>query len=327
MRYVKLGNSEIEVSVIGLGTWAIGGSAWGGTNENDSIEAIQASIDSGINFIDTAPAYGRGVSEIFVGKALKGRRDKVVIATKCGLRWDLRKGTYAFDFAPGVPVYKYLGRESLEYELDQSLKRLGTDYVDLYQSHWQDTTTPISETMETFLKMKEKGKIRAIGVSNVTLEEIKEYARYGMVDSDQEKYSPIDRSVESDLLPWCRKNKVSLLAYSSMSKGLLTGKMSPDRKFSRDDTRFADPRYSAGNIKRVNMLLEKHLKSVAEKHNASYNHITTAWLIKNPGVIALCGARNKNQAMENILAGNIELDENDIKKVEAFVKEYDKNPL
>jgi len=327
MRFVKLGNSQIMVSVIGLGAWAIGGKWWGGTDEKESIEAIQASIDSGINFIDTAPAYGQGLSERFIEKALRGRRDKVVIATKCGLRWDLKKGLYFFDYAPGVPIYKYLSRESIEYELDQSLKRLGTDYIDLYQSHWQDPTTPISETMETFLRLKEKGKIKAIGVSNASLEEIKEYSRYGVIDSDQEKYSLLDRSLESDLLPWCEKNTVSVLAYSSMSKGLLTGKMSPDREFKKGDVRFGDQRFSAENIKRVNELLEKHLKTVTEKHNASYGHITTAWLLKNLKVIALCGARNKEQAVENARAGNIELDGDDIKKVDDFIKEYDINPL
>jgi aryl-alcohol dehydrogenase-like predicted oxidoreductase len=322
MRYIKLGNSQIKVSVVGLGAWAIGGKSWGGTNEKESIEAIQASIDSGINFIDTAPVYGQGLSEIFIGKALRGRRDKAVIATKCGLRWDLRKGLYFFEYAPGIPIYKYLGKESMEYELDQSLKRLGTDYIDLYQSHWQDPTTPISETMETFLKFKEKGKIKAIGVSNVSLEQIEEYSRYGVIDSDQEKYSLLDRSIESDLLPWCEKNNVSMLAYSSISKGLLTGKMSPDREFKHDDIRSNDPRFSAENIRRVNVLLEKHLKSVAEKHNASYGHIAIAWLLKNPKVIALCGARNKNQAIENVRAGNMELDGYDLKRVDDFIKEY-----
>src|SRR3989304_164753 len=323
MRYVKLGNSQIEVSVIGLGAWAIGGKWWGGTDEKESVEAIQASIDAGITFISTAPAYGQVLSERLIEKALRGRRDKVVIATKCGLRWDLKKGFYFFDYAPGVPVYRYLGKESLEYELAQSLKRLGTDYIDLYQSHWQDPTTPISETMEAFLKMKEKGKIRAIGVSNATLDEIKEYARYGIIDSDQEKYSAIDRSIQSDLLPWCEKNNVSMLAYSPTAKGLLIGKISPDRKFSREDSRFDDPRYSAKNIERVNMLLEKNLKSVAEKYNVSYGHIATTWLLKSPKVIALCGARNKNQAIENARAGNIELDGDDLKKVDDFIKEYD----
>ena len=327
MRYLKLGNSQIEVSVIGLGTWAIGGKWWGGTDEKKSVEAIQASIDMGINFIDTAPAYGQGLSERLIEKAIKGRRDKVVIATKCGLRWDLKKGFYFFDYAPGVPMYRYLGRESMEYELDQSMKRLGTDYIDLYQSHWQDPTTPISETMEAFMKMKEKGKIRAIGVSNATLDEIKEYVKYGVINSDQEKYSLIDRGVESAILPWCEKNDVSMLAYSSMSKGLLTGKITPDRKFKSGDSRLDDPRYSAENIEKTNKLLEKHLESVAKKHNSSYGHIAVAWLIKDSKVIALCGARDKEQAAENVLAGDIELDKNDMEKVENFINEYNENPV
>lgn len=327
MRYLKIGNSQIEVSVIGLGTWAIGGKWWGGTDEKKSVEAIQASIDMGINFIDTAPAYGQGLSERLIKKAIKGRRDKVVIATKCGLRWDLKKGFYFFEYAPGVPMYRYLGRESMEYELDQSLKRLGTDYIDLYQSHWQDPTTPISETMEAFVKMKEKGKIRVIGVSNATLDEIKEYVKYGVINSDQEKYSLIDRDVESAILPWCEKNDVSMLAYSSMSKGLLTGKIPPDRKFKSGDSRLDDSRYSAENIEKTNKLLEKHLESVAKKHNASYGHIAVAWLIKDPKVIALCGARDKEQAAENVLAGDIELDKNDMEKVENFINEYSENPV
>jgi methylglyoxal reductase len=325
MRYVRLGSSQIEVSVIALGTWAIGGKWWGGTDEKKSIEAIQTSINMGINFIDTAPAYGQGLSERLIKKAIKRRRDKVVIATKCGLRWDLNKGFYFFEYEPGVPMYRYLGRESMEYELDQSLKRLGTDYIDLYQSHWQDPTTPISETMELFMRMKEKGKIRAIGVSNATLDELKEYSEHGIIDSDQEKYSVIDRGVESDILPWCEKNGVSMLAYSSMSKGLLTGKIPPDRKFKSGDSRLDDPRYSAENIEKTNKLLEKHLNSVARKHNASYGHIAVAWLTKNPKVIALCGARDKKQAAENVLAGDMELDKDDTEKVEAFVKEYSKS--
>ena len=244
MRYAKLGNSNIDVSVIGLGTWAIGGRWWGGTDEKDSIEAIIASIDAGINFIDTAPAYGQGLAEEFIAKALKGKtRDKIILATKCGLRWYLKKGCYFFDYSPGVPVYRYLGSKSMEHELDLSLKRLKTDYIDLYQSHWQDPTTPIAETMETFLKMKEKGKIRAIGVSNISIDQIKEYSTSGTIDTDQEKYNILDRDVEAKLLPWCKQNGASMLAYSPMAKGLLTGKISPDRIFSKDDSRFGDERY------------------------------------------------------------------------------------
>ncbi len=223
MRFVKLGSTDMKVSVVAFGAWAVGGHWWGGNDEKDSIEAIQSSIEAGINFIDTAPAYGLGLSEEIVAKAIKGKRESLFIATKCGLRWNLKKGMYFFDYDPGVPMYRYLGKESLEEELDNSLKRLNTDYIDLYQTHWQDPTTPIDQTMEFLMQVKKKGKIRAIGVSNVDSQQIKAYAENGVLDSDQEKYSPLDLEVQAELLPWCEKNNVSMLAYSPTSKALLTG--------------------------------------------------------------------------------------------------------
>jgi len=325
MRYVDLGNSSIKVSVIGFGAWAIGGKWWGGTDEKDSISAIKASLSTGVNFIDTAPAYGMGLSEELVAKAIKGQRDKVILATKCGLRWNLNKGSYHFEYSPGVSVYKYLGKESIRYEVEQSLRRLNTDYIDLFQTHWQDPTTPISETMETLMELKEKGIIRAIGASNASVNQLEEYSKYGIINTDQEKYSLIDRNVESHALPWCQKNGLSMIAYSPMSKGLLTGKISSDRVFGEGDSRIGDLRYSAENITRVNNLLEKHLKKVAIKHNASIGHIAVAWVIKNRAVIALCGARNEKQALENSLAGDILLDSEDLEKFQSFINEYQKN--
>ena len=322
MRYVNLGNSSIKVSVIGFGAWAIGGKWWGGTDEKDSISAIRASLSSGVNFIDTAPAYGMGLSEELVAKAIKGKRDKVILATKCGLRWDLNKGSFHFEYSPGVSVNKYLGKESIKYEIGQSLRRLNTDYIDLFQTHWQDPTTPISEVMETLMELKEKGIIRAIGASNATVKQLEEYSKYGIINTDQEKYSLLDRNVESDALPWCQKNGLSMIAYSPMSKGLLTGKISPDRVFGEGDSRIEDSRFSAENIIRVNNLLEKHLKEVAVKHKASFGHIATAWVIKNPAVIALCGARNEKQGLENSLAGDILLDSEDLEKFQSFINEY-----
>lgn len=325
MRYVNLGNSSIKVSVIGFGAWAIGGKWWGGNDEKDSISAIRASLSSGVNFIDTAPAYGLGLSEELVAKAIKGKRDKVILATKCGLRWDLNKGVYFFEYSPGISIYRYAGKDSLRYEIEKSLKRLNTDYIDLLQTHWQDPTTPISETMEALMELKEKGLIRAIGASNASVDQLKEYSKYGIINTDQEKYSLIDRDIESDLLPWCQDNGLSMLAYSPQSKGLLTGKISPERVFGEGDSRIGDPRYLAENIARVNDLLEKHLKEVSLKHNASYGHIASAWLIKNQAVIALCGARNEKQALENSLAGDIVLDNEDLKKFQTFINEYEKD--
>jgi len=322
MRYTKLGSTSIDISVIGLGTWAIGGWWWGGTNKRRAVETIHAAVDLGINLIDTAPAYGKGLSEEIVGQAIKSMRDKVVIATKCGLRWDDKKGEYFFDYNPGEPVYRYLGKESIEKELDDSLRRLGTDYIDLYQSHWQDPTTPISETMETFLKLKEKGKIRAIGISNASLNDIKQYLENGIIDSDQEEYNLLNKKVEDEILPWCRENNITFLSYGSLDKGLLSGKMSPDRKLVGDDQRAKDPKFQPDNIDKINNLLKKYLEPIADKNNAKINHIPIAWLIKNKNVVALCGARSIEHVTKNTVAADIELDQDDCEKINAFIREY-----
>jgi methylglyoxal reductase len=322
VRFIKLGSTDIKVSVVALGTWAIGGQWWGGTDEKDSIEAIETAVEEGINFIDTAPGYGQGISEEYVARAIAGKRDSVVLATKCGLRWDLNKGFHFFDYPSGEPVYRYLGSQSIEHELDMSLKRLKTDYIDLYQTHWQDPTTPISETMETLLRLKEKGKIRAIGVSNASLDDIKEYLKYGALDSDQEKYSMLDRGVEKEILPFCQDNSITMLAYSPMEKGLLTGKISPDRQFPEGDSRIGDAMFSKENIARTNSLLEKYLKPVADKYNATYGNLAAAWITSRPNSVALLGARNKKQASENARAGNILLDEDDKKMFDSFIFQY-----
>ncbi|MBZ0257422.1 aldo/keto reductase, partial [bacterium] len=207
MKCRPFGQSGIEASVITLGTWAIGGAWWGGTDETDSIDAIRASIDNGVNFIDTAAVYGFGVSETLVGKAIEGRRDQVFIATKCGLRWDFDKGQHFFDLE-GKAVHRYTGAESIRWEVEQSLKRLNIDCIDLYQTHWQDPTTPAEETMTALMGLKKEGKIRAIGVSNCDSNRMKQYANVGPLDSDQEKFSMLDPEINDDQVPYCMENNV-----------------------------------------------------------------------------------------------------------------------
>ncbi len=306
MRYRQLGPSGIQASVIAAGTWAIGGWMWGGTDEANSIAAIHAALDAGINFVDTAPAYGLGLSEEIVGKALRGRRDKVVLATKCGLVWHVQKGTLFFEQA-GRPVYRYLGADSVRYEVEQSLRRLGTDYIDLLQTHWQDATTPIAETMGALLDLKREGKIRAIGVSNATVTDIEQYRRLGPVDSDQEKFNLLDRQAEAELLPYVRKNGIAFLAYSPLALGLLTGRISPDRRFPPDDQRNNNPRFTPQSVRRVNAVLEE-LEPLARQHGCDITQLVLAWTLAVPGVThALVGARNAAQASANAVAGNIEL--------------------
>ncbi len=316
MRTRPLGQSGIQASVVGFGAWAIGGWMWGGAEECDAIRAIHASIDRGITLIDTAPAYGLGLSEEIVGKAVEGRRDRVVLATKCGLVWHTNQGRLFFEQA-GKPVHRYLGAESIRYELEQSLKRLRTDYIDLYQTHWQDPTTPIGETMTTLMDLKREGKIRAIGVSNVTLDQLREYERFGPVDVDQERYSLIDREHESALIPYCRERGIAVLAYSPLAHGLLTGKIGPGRVFQGDDLRRTDPRFSPEMRAKVAAMLDR-IRPIAGRHGITLAQLVIAWTLARPGVThALVGARNPEQASENARAGTMDLSDADIRGIDS----------
>lgn len=312
----EIGKSGIQASVVGLGTWAIGGWMWGGTDEAQSIAAIQTSVDEGITLIDTAPAYGQGVAEEIVGKALKGRRDKVVLVTKCGLVWHTQKGGHFFDYDSG-PVHRYLGKESIIHEVEQSLTRLNTDVIDHYITHWQDPTTPIQETMEALTQLKKDGKIRSIGASNTTLAEVQAYLDAGQLDSIQERYSMIDRELDAEIAPFCAKNQVSILSYSSLALGLLSGKMGPERVFEGDDQRLDNPRFSLSNREKVAAFMAA-IAPLAETHTASKAQIIIACTTQQPGItFSLCGARNPAQAAENAKAGRIRLSPQDIEKIHA----------
>lgn len=314
----EIGRSGVKASAVGLGTWAIGGWMWGGTDERESIAAIQASLDAGVTLIDTAPAYGLGRSEEIVGKALSGRRDKAIIATKCGLVWHTDKGRHFFD-QDGKPVHRYLGRDAIRYEVEQSLKRLDTDYIDLYITHWQDPTTPIEETMATLEELRQAGKIRAIGASNVGRGELEQYIAIGGLDAIQERFSMIDREIEADLLPLTRRNGVATLSYSSLALGLLSGGIGPERIFSGDDQRRDNPRFSVGNREKV-AAFAKTIRPIAEKHGATIAQIVIAWTLEQEGVtFALCGARNPGQALDNARAGTIRLDGDDLSTIDAAI--------
>ena len=309
-----IGGSGIEASVIGLGTWAIGGWMWGGTDEARSVAAIEAAVDEGVTLIDTAPAYGQGVAEEIVGKALQGRRDKVVLATKCGLVWHTQKGNHFFD-VDGRPVHRHLGAASIVHEVEQSLRRLRTDVIDHYITHWQDPTTPIAETMEALEKLKQAGKIRSIGASNTSPEDVRAYLDAGPLDAIQEEYSMVKRDIEATHLPLCRERGVSVLSYSSLALGLLTGRIGPDRVFEGDDLRKDNPRFSPANLKRVAALMET-IRPIAATHGATAAQVVIAWTVAQPGItFALCGARNPAQARENAAAGRLRLAPDEIEAI------------
>ncbi len=310
----EIGASGISASAIGLGTWAIGGWMWGGTDEAQSIHTIQASIDEGVSLIDTAPAYGKGLSEEIVGKAIKGRREEVILATKLGLVWHTQKGNHFFDY-DGEPVHRYLGADSVVHEVEQSLKRLGVDYIDHYITHWQDPTTPIAETMEALERLKRQGKIRSIGASNVTVGDVRAYREAGQLDAVQQEYNMIARDIERDLLPYCVENNVSVLSYSSLALGLLSGRIGPDRVFSGDDQRKDNPRFSLANRRKVARLMDE-VGPIAAAHDASEAQVVIAWTLQQPGVtFALCGARSPEQARENAGAGRIRLSADQISTI------------
>lgn len=325
MLYRKLGPSGIDVSAVGFGAWAIGGWMWGGTDDEKAIRAVHAALDHGINLIDTAPAYGFGHSEEVVGRAIQGRREKVVLATKCGLIWDREQGQFFFhSSAKGAAtgpsekkIYRFLGPDSVRQEVERSLKRLKTDYLDLLQTHWQDPTTPIQDTMAVLLKLKEQGKIRAIGVSNVAVDQLKEYGR---IDSDQERYSLLDHDIEQNgVLDYCRQHNIAIVAYSPLANGLLTGKLRPDRQYNEGDLRRGNPRFTPESVGRVNAMLEQ-LRPIAERHQASLAQLVIAWTFSRPGITCvLCGARTPKQAIENAAAGKIQLSAEEIETISRTV--------
>jgi aryl-alcohol dehydrogenase-like predicted oxidoreductase len=325
MLYRKLGSSGIDVSVVGFGAWAIGGWMWGGTDEPQAVAAVQAALDHGINLIDTAPAYGYGRSEEIIARAIRGRREKAVLATKCGLVWDREDGTFFFHadqqgatMRPSEKkIYKCLKPDSIRKEVEGSLTRLGVDYIDLYQTHWQDPTAPIEDTMAALVELKEQGKIRAIGVSNAGLDQLR---AYGPIDSDQEKYGMLDRNLETNgILEYCRQQNIAVLAYSPLANGLLTGKIRPDRQFGPGDLRKANPRFRRDNIEKVNGTLEQ-LRPLAESHQASIAQLVIAWTCAQPGMTCvLCGARNPQQAIENAAAGGIALAPDDVRMMGEVV--------
>jgi aryl-alcohol dehydrogenase-like predicted oxidoreductase len=321
MQTREIGSSGLHATAVGLGTWAIGGWMWGGTDEAASVAAIRASIDAGVSLIDTAPAYGMGRSEEIVGKAIAGRRDAVILATKCGLVWDTDRGTHFFDQA-GKPVHRYLGRDSIARELDASLRRLGSDHVDLYITHWQDPTTPVAETMDALETLRRAGKIRAIGASNLGPADLEAYVVAGTLDAIQEQFSMVHRDIAAELVPLCLRHGVSILSYSSLALGLLTGKIGPERVFEGDDLRIADPRFSIENRGRAVAFAEA-VGPLAAAHGASVAELVIAWTLRQPGItFALCGARNPEQAKENARAGAIVLDAADLERIDAAAAQH-----
>jgi aryl-alcohol dehydrogenase-like predicted oxidoreductase len=324
VEYKKLVNSEIPVSAITFGAWVTGGLFWGGADKNQSIKAVHRAIDYGITSIDTAPVYGFGESEKIVGEAIKGKRDKLQIFTKYGLRWDKKVGRYYFSISDHkgnrTPIYKYAGKESIINECEQSLKRLGTDYIDLYQIHWHDVTTPIEESMDAVNKLISDGKVRAAGVCNYPVENLEMAAQVINIVTDQVPYSMVRRDIENDVIPYCIKNKIGILAYSPLQRGVLTGKITPGHKFNPGDNRVESPYFTGKILEKINTFLDS-IKPLAEGRNISLAQLVINWTLQQPGITSvLVGLRNPEQVEENVKAVDFMLNSEEMEIINNELK-------
>ncbi len=326
MNLRQLGSSDLKVSPVFFGAWALGGWYWGGTDDARAVEAIHASIDAGVHCIDTAPVYGFGHSEEIVGRAIRDRRDRVVLATKCGLRWDIEQGENYFKTShagASYTVFRNLRKDSIILECERSLQRLGTDVIDLYQCHWPDKTTPLEESMDALLSLRQQGKIRAIGVSNFTPAMLEECLRHGPIASDQPEYSLLQRGIEDDIVPFCRAHAIGLIIYKPIMQGLLTGKVTLDRAFPQDDFRGHNAWFKPDNRARVLDAL-RQIQPIADAHNATLAQLVIAWTIRQPGITsAIVGARTAEQARENARAAALVLTDEQDRTIRAVFEALD----
>jgi aryl-alcohol dehydrogenase-like predicted oxidoreductase len=325
MQLKQLGKSTVKITPLAFGAWAIGGWLWGGTEEKDALRAIRASYDLGMTTIDTAPAYGFGKSEELVGQALQGiPRDRYQILTKYGMNWQTHQGEFFFDTFDRndkpVKMYKYSGKEKVIQECEDSLKRLKTDYIDLLQIHWPDSTTPISETMEAVSQLIKQGKVRAAGVCNYTAEQVEEALKTVEIVSNQVPYSMVHRDIEKDVIPQALKRNIGILPYSPLQRGILTGKMKPHHVFSHGDTRSMEVHYKPENISRINAMLEK-IKPIADGHGATLSQLVINWTAHRPAIACvLVGARDEKQVKDNAKALDFKLSEEEMKKINQEVE-------
>ncbi|WP_288436875.1 aldo/keto reductase [uncultured Chryseobacterium sp.] len=326
MEYRKLGNTDLELSTITHGAFAIGGNMWGGNEKQDSVNSIHASLDHGVTSIDTAPFYGFGLSEEMIGEAIKGKdRSKIQLLTKFGLVWDgsnQGKGEFFFDAEDEgrkIPVYKFASKENIIKEVEESLKRLGTDYIDLLQLHWPDSTTPISETMEAMELLIQQGKIRTAGVSNYSVSQMEEASKTLDLASNQVAYSMLNRAIENDLVPYSLENNTGIIVYSPMERGLLTGKYFKETQLKDNDHR--NGYFSQFDLNKVKTFLEK-IEPVAQEKGASLSQLVLRWTTLQPAItIVLAGARNAQQAVENAKAMAIDLSQEELNFINSALSE------
>ncbi|MEA3152010.1 MAG: hypothetical protein QOD56_2949 [Gammaproteobacteria bacterium] len=317
MEYIDIPGTSIRASRIALGTWAIGGWMWGGTDESDAIRTIQEALERGINLIDTAPVYGFGRSEEIVGKALvDGRRWNAIIATKVGLDW---KNSQPFRNARKARIIE---------EAESSLRRLRTDVIDLYQVHWPDPLTPIAETAEAVSALHRAGKIRAVGVSNFSPAQMDEFRKVAPLHTAQPPYNLFERAIEQDVLPYCQEEKIALLAYGSLCRGLLSGSMSTSSRFTGDDLRKNDPKFRSPRFQQYLDAVERLDQFARERFNRGVIHLAVRWVLDRGELnIALWGARRAEQLspITDVLGWRI--DDAAMTEIDRILRETIKDPV
>lgn len=315
MKTRLIGQSKIEITPIIVGTWQAGKSGWLGIEDQEIINALYAAFDAGVTTFDTAEVYGNGYSEKLVGQALSDMRERVILATKV--------------FA------NHLKYDQVIAACEGSLKRLKTDYIDLYQIHWpsgafNSDIVPIEESMRAMNHLKQQGKIRAIGVSNFSRDQLAEAAQYGRIDSLQPPYSLFWRQIEADVMPYCVDHQISIIAYSSLAQGLLTGKFGPDHQFEEGDIRAKNKLFQGEHYQRAQAALDQ-LRPIAEKYECTLAQLALAWLIQQPMTSAIAGARNTEQAVQNAKAVSVQLSEADIAAIDSIGRSVtdhlDENPV
>ncbi len=317
MRTRRLGQTDLELTTIGMGTWAIGGPwefGWGPQDDEDSVAAIRTAIEGGVNWIDTAPAYGCGHAEEVVGRVLKELPDRPIIATKCGILWNERREKVTC-----------LKKDSVIAECDASLRRLGVDVIDLYQMHWPDPDEQLEEGWEAMVRLKEQGKVRYIGVSNCSVRHIKRAEAIQPPVSLQPPYSMIRRDAEVALLGYCKKNNMGVVAYSPMQKGLLTGKYTAEKvaALAPDDHRHRDPNFHGERLE-ANLKLVEGITVIARKYDRTPGQLAIAWVLRREAVTAaIVGARSRKQIEETVQAGDWQLKDDDIAEIDKLIEQHE----
>lgn len=306
----QLGTNGPRLTEIGLGAWAIGGQGafgWGASDDNESIATVQRSLDLGVNWIDTAPVYGHGHSEEVIGRALQGRRDKVFVATKCGMLWDEQKH-----------VRIHLGPESIRREMEASLKRLKTDHVDLYQFHWPDPATPVEDSWQEMVRLKKEGKTRYIGVCNFDVPLLSRCEKIEHVQSLQPIYNMLESNIEKEILPYCLEHGVGVVVYSPMQSGLLTDTFNRS-SLAKDDWRLTSERFTAKNLEHAEQIVQR-LKPIASRYGKTVAQLAIAWVLMHKAVTsAIVGARRVRHAEQNVGGAGWKIPDKDMAAIEKIL--------